>query len=810
MRSTARIVAVLACVAALAACQTSTERAEEHYSNATTLIEEGKPRRAIIELRNAVRLNQYFTEAREDLAALLEEQKLMGQALAQFRTLVDQDPANLTGLRGVARISLQQGEFGRAGNAAKMGLELQPNDTELLTIAIAVRYRDSLVGQDNQTRRTVGQEAVELRDRTGGTRLLAGIIIDNYVRDGEDLAALDEVEKALEFDPNNLALYQVNLEILLRRGEFERVETELRRMLIRFPENTNVKESLIRYYISRGQLDDAESFLRDQIVEGEPADATRVTLVRFLAEGRSRDVAREELERLIVEGTNTPLFRSMRATMNYEDGFQQQAITELEEVVASEEPSDQRREIQVLLARMLDETGNEVGARAMIEGVLETDPTSVEALKVMASWKIDEDNTDDAIINLRTALDQEPNDHTVMTIMARAHLLNGERDLAGEMLALAVQASQSSKEESLRYARFLASDGRLLPAESVLIDALRITPRDADILTELASLYVEMDDWPRAQQVEREMRNIGTERTIAVANEVRLAMLQAQNRETELTTFLTELTQNNASGPNIGAEIALLRSHIDRGDLPLARNYLDELLGERPDDQVLRFLDGALQATTGDHDAALEIYRGLLVEEPGAERVWIEIARSLNALGRKQEADRTIDDALAAVPNSATLLWMKASLLEEEGDYEGALSVYERLYDADNSTSIIANNLASLLSTLRDDAESLSRAYQIARRLRDSEFAPFQDTYGWIAYRRGDYREALRHLEPAAAALIEDPLVQFHLARTQQALGNNVDALAQYRLAISLAEEQGDRRPQFDIAREQVEVLLSQ
>lgn len=810
MRSPLRLFAVIACLVALAACQTSTERAEEHYSNALALVAEDKPRQAIVELRNAVRLNQYFTEARTELAELLEADGNVGQAFGHFRALVDQQPDNLIGLRGVARIAIQQAEFGQAGDAARRGLEVAPNDVELQTYSIAVRYRDGIINQDADGRRAAASDARALRDRTTGTRLLAGIIIDDAVRDGNDVQALEEIQAALEFDPNNLALYQVNLEILLRRGDFKQVETELRRMLIRFPENNNVKESLIRYYISRGELDEAESFLREQIIEGEAADATRVTLVRFLAEGRSREAARTELEDLIEEGTNTPLFRSMRATMNYEDGFRQQAITELEEVVANSEPSEQRREIQVLLGRMLDETGNGVGARAMIEGVLETDPTSVEALKVRASWKIDDDQTDDAIIDLRTALDQEPDDHTVMTIMARAHLLNGERELAGEMLSRAVQSSQSAKDESLRYARFLASDGRLLPAEAVLIDALRISPRDADILTELATLYVEMDDWPRAEQVERELRNIGTEQTMAVANEVRLALLQAQNRENELTDFLTDLAANDGNGPNIGAEIALLRSHIDRGDLDLARNYIDELRAGRPDDLVLRFLDGALLATTGNHEDALEIYRDLLAIQVDAERVWIEIARSLNALGRKQEADRTIDDALAAVPDSATLLWMKASLLEEEGNHEGALVIYESIYDADNSTSIIANNLASLLSTLRDDAESLSRAYQIARRLRDSDFAPFQDTYGWIAYRRGDFREALRHLEPAAEGLPNDPLVQFHLGRAHQALGNNADALAQYRLAIQLAEEQGDRRKQFDVARQEIQALLAQ
>lgn len=803
---TFRFTAAFLCVVALAGCKTSSERAEDHYITANELMAEEKPRQAVVELRNAVRLNEYHGEARFMLAEILREQRLYGEAFRQYRTLIEQDPENLKALRGLATISLQQGEFGAAEDAAERGLALAPDDIELLTVDVAVRYRNSLVGEQPEMRREVARDASELRTRLPDNRLLYGIVIDDLVRDGEDLKALEEVENALKFDPNNISLHQVNLELLLRRGEFERVEEALRRMLIRFPENTNVKESLIRYYISRDELDEAESFLREQITEGEQADATRVSLIRFLAEGRGRDVARAQLDKFIEEGTNDQLFRSLRATMNYEDGFQQKAIEELEDVVAESEPSDQRREIQVLLGRMLEETGNEVGARAMIEGVLETDPTSVEALKVRATWKIDEDLTDEAIVDLRTALDQAPNDAAAMTISARAHLLNGDQDLAGEMLALAVQASQSGKEESLRYARFLVAEGKLLPAEAVLIDALRLSPTNLELLTEVARLYVSLEDWPCAEQVEREMRRIGSNEALATANDVRFALLRAQDRELELNEFLEELAGGDA--PNFGAEIAILQSHIDRGDLRLARSYLDSLIAERPEDRVLRFLDGALLATEGKHEDALEIYNALIAEEPSAERVWIEKARSLNALGRSEEAAQTITDALASVSDSQTLKWMKASLLEAEGDYEGALRVYEDLYNADNSTSVIANNLASLLTTVRSDAASLDRAYQIARRLRDSDFPPFQDTYGWIAFRRGDYQEALRHLEPAADALGTDPLAQYHLARTYQALGENEKALERYTAALDMAGD--DTRPQFERARQEIENLSSQ
>ena len=153
--------------------------------------------------------------------------------------------------------------------------------------------------------------------------------------------------------------------------------------------------------------------------------------------------------------------------------------------------------------------------------------------------------------------------------------------------------------------------------------------------------------------------------------------------------------------------------------------------------------------------------------------------------------EAALRDGIAAVPGDLRLNWALAGRLERAGDIEGAIDIYERLYDANSDNLIIANNLASLLATGREDDDSLARAHEIARRLRDREVPAFQDTYGWIAFRRGDLDTAAAALEPAAAALPGDASVQYHLARTYEARGRDAAALAQYRKA---AEAVGDGR----------------
>ena len=175
---------------------------------------------------------------------------------------------------------------------------------------------------------------------------------------------------------------------------------------------------------------------------------------------------------------------------------------------------------------------------------------------------------------------------------------------------------------------------------------------------------------------------------------------------------------------------------------------------------------------------------------------------------RQDEAGKVLEDAVTALPDAAELQWARAGLLERGGDVAGAIAVYEALYAKDSSNLIIANNLASLLSTHFDDAESLERAERIARRLRDSTVPPYQDTYGWIEFRRGHLDEALPAVESAAAALTDDPQVQYHLGMIYVALNRDAAALEQFDKALALVKED-DRRPFVTKSRAEVAKLAA-
>ena len=269
--------------------------------------------------------------------------------------------------------------------------------------------------------------------------------------------------------------------------------------------------------------------------------------------------------------------------------------------------------------------------------------------------------------------------------------------------------------------------------------------------------------------------------------------------------LLTDLAQQSADDSRAVAVVVM--AHLRAGKADEARAFLDTALTRRPDDPALRLLGANVDAVLGRVDQAEASYRALIDQEPQAEIPVRMLYGLLLGEGRQPEASAVLAAALTRQPDHPTLLLMRAGELEQAGDTEAAIAIHEALYARDTANIVAANNLASMITTYRDDAESLARAQSVARRLRGAQEPAFQDTYGWIEYRRGNLDEALRHLEPAAAGLPGDPMVQFHLGMVLADLGRTEAAIAQLQRALDLG--QGRPLPQLDRARTRLIALGS-
>jgi tetratricopeptide (TPR) repeat protein len=800
MRNILRVGLICISIFALSACKTNEEEADAFYQSGLSLLAAGDLDRAAIEFLNVFRHDGFHQDARKKLADIRLQQGDIPAAYGQYLRLIEQYPDTPEVRLTLAGIAIDINNWDEARRHGQAAIALVPDNPKAQSISTALAYRDGTLNDDTAALDQAAVAARSLLDANPEDEIARSVVIDSLIRGDTPMDAMPELDRALERNPASYPYHTARLWLLTQAEDLAGVGVQLERMVTLFPDDTELTQSLIGWYLAQDDLAGAETYLRARADDITGPTDGHVVVVQFLQGTQGSAAANQELDRLAAANAGTPnadVYRSLSAAIQFEAGETDAAITTFQNVLSRATPSDQTNRIRNTFARLLIATGDRAGARAEVEVILSQDPSNVEALKLRAAWLIAEDRADQAILDLRTALGQQPRDAEVLTLMAQAHEREGNRALAGERLALAADITNGAPTEAIRYADFLLVDGRAAAARSVLTDALTTNPNNLDVLTLLARILLGEGAWIEAQNIANTLRGIETPIAQAAATSLQAALLLGQNRIGDSLAFLeAEIEQGSA---NVHAISQVVQIHLRSGNLDTARSYLDQALIDNPNDSTLQMMNASFFAIAGEFDASEAAFRNLIAAFPQAEAPVLRLYNLLISTNQAAKADAVIEASLQAQPSSLNLRWIRAGQLEGHGDIEGAIALYEEIYAADSSAVAIANNLASLIATHKDDLESIARAATIAKRLRELDVPAFQDTYGWIAYRQRNLKEARTYLEPAAKGLPDDPLVQYHLGMTYADLGEIEKAIAQLTRAVALAGQ--STLPQIEIAR---------
>ncbi|MEL7150740.1 MAG: tetratricopeptide repeat protein [Pseudomonadota bacterium] len=788
----------------LAACDSSEERAEKHFQNGLALLEAGDMSRALLEFRNTLRLDQSHREARTTYARTVRGNGNIPEAYSQYLRLAEEFPEDVEARLALAEIAIVTQNWDEAERHGAALLELDQASTGAKIVDLALQFRTAMLADDFVSLRDVVRGAEDLAEVKANDQILVRILVEGYLVDGRVDDAIRVANAILDAGTDNPIFYQILAELLIEKEDTAALEDHFRLMLQKFPKDENTKANLIRLLIVEGRGPQAEDFLRSEIEAADDKISAHINLVALIRQLRGDGAALDELDSALATYETAPLLTALKAGLVFDQGDRDAAIALMQSITDGVEPSGEVDNFKVTLAKMLVATGNEVGARQLVEDVLTHDQSQVEALKMRARWQIEADEADAAVAGMRVALDQAPNDAEAMTIMAEAHERNGETQLAHDLLALAVDASNYAPAESARFVRVQLAEERYSSAEEVLINALRRAPGQQDLLTLLGQVHIATSDWSRADQVVATLRRQDGTQAQLMADELQLQIISRREGREQGVGFLEELVRSGTD--RTAATVALIQARLQESRSEDALALAEELVESNPDNPDVKLVLGNTQLALGDIASAEATFRGVVDQNAENTLAVMQLLRTLGMQDRTEDAMELVNASLDGSPDSPDLLWAKASFLEQSNDIDGAIEVYERLYSLNTSNQVVANNLTSLLVTYRNDPETLERASAVGRRLRGTEFPPFQDTYGWLMYRQGNFTEAVTYLEPAAAALSTDPIVQFHLGKVYMELGRNADAVKQFETVLSLAED-GDPRPQFAEARAEIDRL---
>ena len=251
-------------------------------------------------------------------------------------------------------------------------------------------------------------------------------------------------------------------------------------------------------------------------------------LVRFLAASKGADAAREELQTRIKAGGDVFDYQMMLIDLDFASAKSAEASDLLQNLAGSANTPDRKLAAQVKLAESFVRKTNFSAAEPIIAEILQQDRRNVGALRLRAAIRIDQGQLDNAIADLREALNDQPKSTDLLLLMAVAYERAGKNELADRQYADALKASGFDPRVGSRYVAFLQRRGDVARAEDILTELSGRNPRNIDILSSLAQLKLSRQNWNGALSVADTVERVSNNK--AISEQIRGAALAGQNK----------------------------------------------------------------------------------------------------------------------------------------------------------------------------------------------------------------------------------------------------------------------------------------
>lgn len=771
---------ILSCLAALAGCGGSPqERAQAHYERGIELVAKHDDLGARNELLDSVRRNSEKVEAWRALAGVERRLKVTQSEFVALKRLVELDANDLDARLRLAQIMISGGAAEPALQILDAAAEDKPNAQLHALKALAYQRQ-----KNNSAAFREAQTAYEIDPKN---QQAVGMLVAKKLADGDSDAALRLLDALTIDEGNETSISLQKMQAYFRKGDLRQVESLLRRVIAVNPGNATYQAQLIQLLLSQRRFDEAEKEYRSRADANSKDSKVILDLVRFLNIARGPDAARRELGTRIKtqgnkDGDEVVDLQIALAELDVAQSKVADAINGLRSIINSGASSEKKKAVQLKLAELYLGKANMTDAEPLVSDILAKDPRNSTALMLRSAMKIDRNQLDSAISDLREALNDKPQSPDLLIVLATAYERAGNKELADRQYADALKYSRGSADVTLRYAAFLQRSGDSARAEEVLADAVNRYPSNLQILVAIGQLRLARKDWLGASAVADSVARL--DGGASVSSQLRAGVLAGQNKIDESIASLEDA--HKASPTAVPPVLALGSAYVNQGKADKAVRLLEETIKAVPDNvQLLVFL-GQVKVAQSKLEEAIQFDEQAIDAQPKDPAGYRALAEIYLNQKNWSAAERVLTGALKEIPFDVNLRLGYAAAQILKGDQKSAIDQYEAILKDQPNSLIAINNLVSLLLDHRSDKPSLDRAFELSDLLRNSSIPQFRDTYAWALYRKDDFAQAAPILEDVVAKLPNLAAVHYHLGMSYGSLGQLEKSVEQLKLALSL------------------------
>lgn len=396
---------------------------------------------------------------------------------------------------------------------------------------------------------------------------------------------------------------------------------------------------------------------------------------------------------------------------------------------------DREKDGYLHAARLLADVDPPQRRLDLLRGLIAEDGETAEAYYALALVAAGAELYDDAVAATRRTLELKPDWSEPRIFLVRLLLGQNKREEARKTLEEFVAKSPDDRGLRMLYAQLLVDEKEYSNARAVFERMLSKAPKEPDVLFALGILSLQLDDAAAAREYFTRLNDTGQRKDDA-AFYLGQVEEDAGNADAALTWYLKVGGDNAAD-----AQVRVARLYAAKGQVERSREVLQRLRDEEPDNAVALFLIEAeiLRGVGLDQDA-MTVYDGALMQFQGNPDLLY--ARALHAanMDRLDILERDLSAVIAKDPTNADAL------------------------------NALGYTLADRTDRFTDALGYIRRAMEIK-----PDEAAILDSMGWVQYRLGNLKEALKYLRQAVTRT-KDGEIAAHLGEVLWAAGEREEA----------------------------------
>lgn len=712
---------------AIAAFGCSEKSLDTHMADARANAEKGDVSAAIIEYKNAIKLDPEAAQPRFELGKLYLENNNFASAEKELSR------AKELGYSASQVLPLLAQSYQQTG--AENALSEVDHKTEGLTsleqAQVGFYKVQALLELDKQAQASALIEELKTLDTNSVYKGLLSVFED--ITNEDMVAARDKAQALYARAPRNKDVLDQLARLHLANRDVEQAAQIYKEYVTLFPADLSRQFALVALLIEQRKLDEAEPYV-DSLLGVSEAHPLLNQYKGIIAASRGEHAnALSRMETAIQNGRNDPVVRLVAGLSAYQlnnyDAAQmhlsmiasnlpdnhpglrmlahsllQQGESEDAFEVMSRFEGDLENDVALLSTASLQllREGNMVDAKALVDKSVPLSDTPEELAKLGILQLSLNDIT--GLINLESAVAEAPDSVIAQSSLIRAYVASGELEKAKKAAQEWRASAPENSEPVLMLANIAINMGEYRQADSLLSDAQQLSPAEAQLTYTKVRLALAQNDTDSAETLLTQLLDEKPGDVTALAMWYGLRKDMGQTDE-----VLSYAEQQFERAPTLTLRLLLARIYMGEDNLEQATVLLSDLKGDKDKPILFWRLKGQLLISNNDVAGASEHYQQWLEFYPQNESAISGMVLIMDAQGRYEDALVFVEKALSKRPDSRLMI-LKAYFQTMSGKTDEAWEIVRSLPDQAQSLSFVRGIRARLLVNDGNPGEAIPHA----------------------------------------------------------------------------------------------------